>query len=204
MKKHVILILIVLSWTALIFGVSFAWFTHTQSRQVVKLTAHEIEIITYANEQIVFDSIVINDLVVIDIENDFVLNKYQALEDVATILEFKVTLSTLSPQSRHFVSLNYDVNQLIVLLLYTDGLLFNKADISAHILNISEAIDLYGMSIALDNHYQHHRELISDVIIEPGDSLTFYLVAWGLYDAIVTETIDLMLSIDTRSYVGGP
>jgi len=208
MKKHLLIILSVLSITTFVFTVSFAWFTHTQSRQVIKLTANEIQIITHANEQVVVENIHINDLVIIDFDNDFVQDKYHARKDVATILDIKITLGNTSPMSRQWISIEQEGQEMIYLLYY-EGINVTSSNFDKyHIDTLVSDLVLNETDKALilskvDLYNQQVIHTMSLVPLAPSDTLTFQLIIWGLYEALDNDALFLTLTIQSISHVGG-
>jgi hypothetical protein len=209
MKKYMLTILIMLSLVSLIFTLSYAWFTHTQSHQVMKLISKDIDITTTANNQIVVETIVIDDLVMIDFQNDFVLNTYQVRKDTASILEIQILLSMDSMQSKHFISFTPSSSDVIY-ILYADLLNLNQNGFDKNQIDgmVDNLIGIETDSQVVQSLITLHNESLlndlKDIIIKPGETIIFYVVLWAKDSYNQEVDSNLLMTIETISFVGGP
>ena len=184
---------------------SYAWLTYVQKKSLVALDTHEISITLEANDIEVINLIAFDDLAFIDYQRDFVNDEFDTLDLMSSSWMIKIQMSTTSPLSKHFVSLEGSQAGLIYLLVY-EGIndditpkVEAYADLIATIIDgyltkedQLQAIALYNQNV-LDEIYNH--------VFGPNDFVKFQIVAWGDYDALEVQSTYLNASFDLTLFI---
>ncbi len=188
MRKLIIVLLILLTTvsTALI---THAWFTYVQRKSLATFVSNEILVDMKANDELILDQFILNELAYIDFEDDLVSDLSNVFDEMATSIEIDVVLSSNSPLTRHLINVDVSHDAMIMLVVY-EGInldINHQKNTAYHLLlqtiysplttkvDIMNAIDLYNASVLND---------ISNITIFPGDELSFQLVFWVDYDLI--------------------
>lgn len=188
MRKLIIVLLILLTTvsTALI---THAWFTYVQRKSLATFVSNEILVDMKANDELILDHFILNELAYIDFEDDLVSDLSNVFDEMATSIEIDVVLSSNSPLTRHIINVEVSHDAMIMLVVY-EGInldINHQKNTAYHLLlqtiysplttkvDIMNAIDLYNASVLND---------ISNITIFPGDELSFQLVFWVDYDLI--------------------
>ena len=210
-RLAIIITLIALSFTAIVAS-TYAWLTYVQKKGFVGLETHVLSIVLEANDQIVVNSLNLDDLAFIDYEKDFVLNETGTLNDMASAWLIKLSSATSSPLAKHQVDLDYLQNGLICLLIY-QGM---NDELSYYTSNYSDLVELIISGYATKEEQLQalavHNQIVLDEIYKhvfnPGDFVEFQIVVWGDYDSVVLpntyldSNFNLTLSIETVNSKG--
>ncbi len=169
--------------------VAYAWMTYVEQKSLVTITTGEINVTTYANEQVTVSDINLEDLAYIDYQKDFIDNESGSLDLMASSLRIDLVASLDSVAIKHQIQLINTSSQpgLLYIIIYEGinideqvGISTNYYQrVSAIISSLStkqeqlDALSAYNQSV-LDQMYQ--------AVMNAGDDLTFQVVFWGDHD----------------------
>jgi len=182
-----LLILIILAMS--IPSVVYAWMTYVEEKSLVTITAGEIAITTFANEQITIDQIDLIDLAYVDYQNDFILDQYNTLDIIASKLRIDILASEQSVSIKHKIELidNSSQDGLIYFVIY-EGLNVGEAyslqtdyhsQLSVILSGLTNKIDQLA---AIETHNQAMFDQMATETLNAGDMMTFQIVFWGDHD----------------------
>ena len=182
-----LLILIILAMS--IPSVVYAWMTYVEEKSLVTITAGEIAITTFANEQITIDQIDLIDLAYVDYQDDFILDQYNTLDIIASKLRIDILASEQSVSIKHKIELidNSSQDGLIYFVIY-EGLNVGEAyslqtdyhsQLSVILAGLTNKIDQLA---AIDTHNQAMFDQMATETLNAGDMMTFQIVFWGDHD----------------------
>lgn len=215
MKKIYISMSIILLIVSTIISVSYAWFTYVERKSLATFEAGELSIELKANNQMMNFDVNLEDIAFIDYENEVILDKYDAFNNMASSIRFDVTANEDSPLSRHHIMIDESIlaDGLLYIIIYEgvnlDPSSLLTVDYHTYINNI-----IYGYSDkiaqvqAIHNHNQLMIETIHHQILHPQDQLTFQIVYWGDYDELVSpetyldQTFTLNIMIESINHQG--
>ncbi|MFH2117882.1 MAG: hypothetical protein ABII85_07510 [Bacillota bacterium] len=179
--------------------VVYAWMTYVEVKSFVTISAGEIAVTTYANEQVTIDNIDLEDLAYVDYQNEFILDQSQTLDLMASSLRIDILASEQSVSIKHRIQLIDNSSQvgLLYFIVY-DGLNVNEGlGIQTNYHTMLTAI-INGLSTkedqlaAIATYNQAVLDQMTTVIMNAGDMMTFQIVFWGDHD----EAPDPMVFLD--------
>lgn len=190
MKKYILVVLSILLLTGSVFSVSFAWFTYVMRKSLATFTSNEILIELQANDALFIDHFMINDLAFIDFQNDLIDDQFELFDSLASSIIINIELSTESPLINHQIQIqNLNVQGLLFIVVY-EGLDVSpdhEFESGYHVL-LMNILNGYStkeeMISALDAYNQSVLDVISNLLIYPGNVLTIQIAVWGDYDSL--------------------
>ena len=204
MRKLIIVFLIILS-TISTTVLTHAWFTYVQRKSLARFVSNEIIVETKANDELILEQFLLNELAYIDFEDDLVNDLSNVFDEMATSIDIDITLSELSPLTKHLITVDVSHEAVIMLIIY-DGINLESShqkNADYHLLlqsiysPLQTKIDILN---AIDLHNQTVLNEISLLTMFPGDQLSLQLVFWVDYDLIeVPENyLDYTFSMTVR------
>ncbi|MBU1143490.1 MAG: hypothetical protein KKH92_07595 [Firmicutes bacterium] len=204
MRKLIIVCLILLS-TLSSAVLTHAWFTYVQRKSLASFVSNEIIVETKANDELILDQFILNELAYIDFEDDFVNDLSNVLDEMATSIDIDIVLSELSPLTKHLITVDVSHEAVIMFIIY-EGINLESSHLKNteyHLLlqsiyaPLQSKIDILN---AIDIHNQKVLNDISLLTMFPGDQLSLQFVFWVDYDLIeVPENyLDYTFSMTVR------
>lgn len=179
--------------------VVYAWMTYVEEKSLVTINAGEIDITTYANEQITIDQIDLIDLAYVDYQNDFILDQSGTLDIIASNLRIDIVASEQSVSIKHHIQLIDNSSQvgLLYFIIY-EGLNVGESYVLQSNYHALMSSVINGLIIKEDQlaAIQAYNLSVLDQMaaetLNAGDMLTFQIVFWGDHD----EAPDPMIFLD--------
>lgn len=199
MKKHLMFSLLILCFMLILSTVTYGWFTYVQRKSVAIFTSNDLEAAVFLNDESISETMTLSNLAFIDFQNDLIIDKNKAFNDIAQEMNIKLTLNENSPLSRFLFDIVIDQSEIIYMIILdemvTDYHLFvtefiDAEDSKEDILN---KIDIYNREKII---------IINNQIIFPGESLEFRVVLWADYDLLsnpdLYQDFEAEVAIDFR------
>lgn len=169
--------------------VVYAWMTYVEEKSLVTINVGEINITTFANEQITIDQIDLIDLAYVDYQNDFILDQSNTLDVIGSNLRIDILASEQSVSIKHRIQLIDNSSQvgLLYLIIY-EGLNVGEAYLMQTDYHTILSSILSGLTVkedqlaAIDVYNQSILDQMATLIMNAGDKLTFQIVFWGDHD----------------------
>jgi hypothetical protein len=188
MRKLLIVTLILFSTisTALI---THAWFTYVQRKSIARFVSNEIIIETRANDELILDQFILDELAYIDFENDLRNNLSDVFDEMATSIDLVIILNSSSPLTRHVITVDVNHEAIIMLILFDGVNLDSNHQKNTSYYDLIQSIyqpliDKEDIMNSIDLYNQSVLNEIKNITMFPGDQLSFQLVFWVDYDLI--------------------
>ena len=207
MKKYIIALSVILLLITSIISVTYAWFTYVESKSLAEFDAGVLSISLYEDEVHASTNISFDDLAFIDYQNDFIDNQNDMINYMASSHRFDIELDDESPLTNVYIDLSEEQDQegLIYIIIY-EGVNINSTSLTTDYATIVSSIifgynDKEDQINAIDSYNEQVINDMSELILTSSDVLTFQVVAWGDYDALLdssnylNETFVLSLNI---------
>ncbi|MCR3905615.1 MAG: hypothetical protein NUK62_01110 [Tenericutes bacterium] len=215
MKRYILSILTIILLIASIATITYAWFTYVEKKSLATFEAGEISITAAANDQLIVDNILLEDLAFIDYQKDLIDNQSGQFDLMASSLTITIQNSDRSVLTRNKITLNEQGTQDgLLYFLVLDGVniggtAFINTNYQSQILSvISGYATKEEQLLAISNYNQQVLDEIYNTIIGASDVLTFQIVFWGDYDELVSpetymdSTYSFSIFIDTINSKG--
>ncbi|MCF7930288.1 MAG: hypothetical protein K9L02_02135 [Acholeplasmataceae bacterium] len=179
--------------------VVYAWMTYVEEKSLVTINAGEIDITTYANEQITIDQIDLIDLTYVDYQNDFILDQSGTLDIIASNLRIDILASEQSVSIKHHIQLIDNSSQvgLLYFIIY-EGMNVGEAYTLQSDYHALMSTIILGLTVkedqlaAIEAYNLDVLDQMAAETLNAGDMLTFQIVFWGDHD----EAPDPMIFLD--------
>lgn len=195
MKKYILSILVILLLLASISSVTYAWFTYVNKKSLAEFEAGVLAVSLLKDDITVTQDIEIDNLAYLDYENEFKINDDDMTNIMASSHRFDIILDEESPQAK--VNISFDETQLdegmIYLVIYEGMDLDETATLTSDYAQLIQTI-ISGASTktdelaAIDQYNEQSLLAMQQLALVKDSTITYQVVAWGDYDAVIDQT----------------
>lgn len=195
MKKYILSILVILLLLASISSVTYAWFTYVNKKSLAEFEAGVLAVSLLKDDITVTQDIEIDNLAYLDYENEFKINDDDMTNIMASSHRFDIILDEESPQAK--VNISFDETQLdegmIYLVIYEGMDLDETATLTSDYAQLIQTI-ISGASTktdelaAIDQYNEQSLLAMQQLALIKDSTITYQVVAWGDYDAVIDQT----------------
>jgi hypothetical protein len=215
MRKYLISIITITLLIASIATVTYAWFTYVEKKSLATFEAGEISITAAANDQLLVDNILLEDLAFIDYQKDLIDDTTGHFDLMASTLTITIQNSDRSVLTRNKIVLTEEgtIDGLLYFLVLDGVNIGGTENISTNYQSmILSVISSYATKeeqlLAIMDHNTLVLDDIYNTVIGASDVLTFQIIFWGDYDELTNPEsyLDMIYSfsifIDTINSKG--
>ncbi|MDI6452471.1 hypothetical protein [Peloplasma aerotolerans] len=191
MRKYLISIITITLLIASIATVTYAWFTYVEKKSLATFEAGEISITAAANDQLLVDNILLEDLAFIDYQKDLIDDTTGHFDLMASTLTITIQNSDRSVLTRNKIVLTEEgtIDGLLYFLVLDGVNIGGTENISTNYQSmILSVISSYATKeeqlLAIMDHNTLVLDDIYNTVIGASDVLTFQIIFWGDYDEL--------------------
>lgn len=215
MKKHHLVVMLIIAVVTLLSTVTFAWFTYVEQKSLASFEAGVLAITSTINDDIFSTTYEISDIAYVDFDKDVVNDVSNTFDEMASSNMIEIVLDPQAPLATHRITIEEPNGQegLLMLFIYEGVNLDASAPITSNYHDLIETITT-GYSTAsqkreaIDNYNQSVLDLIGQTVYEASDAISLQVVVWGDYDELsdptnyLDLTFSLTITVDTINSKG--
>ena len=181
MKKYSVITLWILCIMLILSTVTFTWFTYVQRKAVTTLFTHEVAATVKLNDKVFNQNTTLSNLAFIDFENDFILDKHKAFNEIAQEMDISLTLDENSPLSRFSFDISVLQSEVIYIIILDDQVVDYHLFMSQFVVENETKIQTLNKVTVFN---QDQLDILRQRIIFPNETVDFKILFWADYDSL--------------------